>query len=87
MRFERKHQIPFTLLSDPDSRVIRQLNLLNETIEPGSRYHGVPWPGIFLLDAERQVVARFAEEDYRERPLLEDLESAARHFVAGAPSE
>jgi hypothetical protein len=59
--------ITFPLLSDHGSAVIKQYGLLNETYERGTRHYGVPWPGTFMLDAERRVTSRFFEERYQER--------------------
>lgn len=77
-RFTAQHGIGFPIYSDVGSAVIRDLGLLNETMTKGTRFHGVPWPGIFLLDADGQVLAKFAEADYRERPANETLLKAAR---------
>ena len=42
--------IEFTLLSDPESRVIRQYGVLNTFIEPKDDfYFGIPFPGIFSI--------------------------------------
>ena len=73
------------MLSDSESVVIRQFGLLNETIDPDSRYHGVPYPGIFLLDAEGVIRAKYAEENYRDRPLLDDILSDIRE-LPGLPA-
>lgn len=85
-RFVRKHEISYPMLSDPDSTAIRQLGLLNEEIDPSTRYYGVPYPGVFLLDSESRVVAKFAERDYRDRPLMDDIFAAAKHLTGTSPS-
>ena len=38
-----------------------------------TRHYGVPYPGIFLVDAKGVIKAKFAGESYRDRPLFEDL--------------
>ena len=49
--------IEFTLLSDPESRVIRQYGVLNTFIETKDDfYFGIPFPGTFLLDEEGVIV-------------------------------
>ncbi len=75
-RFVRKYRISYTVISDEGSPVITALGLLNTEIDPTSPYHGVPYPGVFLLDADGKVFARFAEQNYRERPLLDDILAA-----------
>jgi hypothetical protein len=66
-KFAAAKGITFPLLSDPGSVVIRQYGLFNDTYEQGTQYHGVPWPGTFMLDAQRRVTSRFFEERYEER--------------------
>ena len=66
-KFSAAKGITFPLLSDPGSVVIKQYGLFNSTYEPGTRYHGVPWPGTLMLDAGRRVTSRFFEERYQER--------------------
>ena len=55
------------MLSDPESRTIRALNILNETVPRDSPNYGIPYPGSFLVDANGRIVAKFFEDDYRER--------------------
>ena len=77
-RFTAQQGIAYPIYSDVGSAVIRDLGLRNETMTKGTRFYGVPWPGVFLLDADGRVLAKFAEADYRERPANETLLEAAR---------
>ena len=70
------------MLSDSDSAVIRQLGLLNTEMPQDTKYFGVPYPGIFLIDAKGNIAAKFAEEGYKARPLVEDLMSAIEQLSA-----
>lgn len=72
-RFSEKYSINFPLLSDPESSAIIQLGLLNPTYDPSTKYYGVPYPGVLLIDSKGIIVGKFAEENYRERPLMEEL--------------
>lgn len=72
-RFVEKYSIAYTMLSDPDSRVIRQFGIFNETMEAGTKYYGAAYPGVFLVDNKGLIKAKFAEENYRDRPLLDDI--------------
>ena len=72
-RFSHKYGITFPLLSDPESSAIIQLGLLNPNYDPSSKYYGVPFPGVFLVNSKGIIVGKFAEENYRDRPLMEDL--------------
>jgi len=58
------------MLSDPDSAIIRAFGLLNETIEPGTRDFGVPYPAIFFVDRTGTVIRRYMEERYYHRRAL-----------------
>lgn len=65
--FAASRGISFPLVSDGGSAIIRRYGLLNETMEPNTRFYGVPHPGTFIVDGKGVVVARFFEEAYQER--------------------
>ncbi len=75
--FEMKYDLTFPMLSDPESSAIKTLGILNEEYEPDSKYHGVPHPGVLLIDSNGRIRAKFAESSYRKRPDFADLISAA----------
>jgi AhpC/TSA family protein/cytochrome c biogenesis DsbD-like protein len=71
---DRKH-ITYLLLSDPDSKIIRTFGILNETVPANSMAYGIPYPGTYLVDTSGKVVAKFFEQDFKERtPAVEILE-------------
>jgi len=80
-KFRRKYNIPYSLLSDKDSNVIKQFGLLNTTYDTSTRYYGVPYPGVFLIDSEGYIVAKFAEQNYQNRPRIEDLIIAVDELI------
>jgi hypothetical protein len=65
--FGARRDIPFPLLADDGSAVIRAFGLLNEDYGPGDGAHGVPHPGTFVIDAQGRVVEKHFEEGYRPR--------------------
>jgi len=74
--FAAKQGITYTLFSDQGSKLIRDLGLLNEHVYehhaaygiPKRDHHwGVPYPGVFLLDAEGRVTQKRFQQSYRER--------------------
>ena len=65
--FAERRGIHFPLLSDPDSKVIRELGILNETVPKDSPFFGVPYPGSFVLNAQAVITAKYFEDSYRER--------------------
>jgi len=75
--FEMKFDLAYPMLSDPGSVAIRTLGIFNGTYEPESKYYGVPYPGVLLIDSEGTVRGKFAEESYRDRPNFQALIDAA----------
>ena len=65
--FADSRGITFPMVSDPGSAIIKRYGLLNETMDPKSRFYGVPHPGTFILDAKGVVTSRFFEDAYQER--------------------
>jgi hypothetical protein len=65
--FADRKKITFPLLSDADSRIIRAFGILNESVKPGTPQYGIPHPGTYVLDNKGRVVAKYFEEDMRER--------------------
>lgn len=65
--FADRNHIEFPLLSDTDSTIIRKFGILNEQVPKGVSSYGIPYPGMYLLDAHGVVKAKFFENDYRER--------------------
>lgn len=77
--FAEKQEIPFPLLSDVDSEVIRSYGLLNDQIKPGDMFlYGIPYPGAFVLGGDGRVVAKFFHDSYKKRDSPELFLDAAR---------
>lgn len=71
--FADRKSIHFPLLSDPDSKVIRELGILNEEVPKASPFSGIPYPGTYILDHNGVVVAKYFEEDYKQRFTAADI--------------
>ncbi len=82
--FAERTNITFPLLSDPDSRIIRAWGILNETVPAASPFYGIPYPGVFILDPSGVVVAKYFEDDYRERYTASEI--LMRQFGVAAGS-
>ena len=65
--FADRKNITFPLLSDPDSKIIRDFGILNESIREDHQFFGIPHPGEYLLNAEGVVQEKFFEQYYRDR--------------------
>ncbi len=80
--FQVKHAPRLTMLSDPQSEVIKAFGILNQRQKPGSRGYGIPNPGIIITDTKGVIRAKFAEKGYRKRPqidtVLEAIDSILR---------
>jgi peroxiredoxin len=70
--------ITFTLLHDENIKHVNAFNILNTDNAPGSFAYGVPRPGIMLVSPEGEILAKFAEENYRIRPDWSDVVVVAK---------
>ena len=76
--YAEKQGIPFPLLSDLDSEVIRRYGILNIQIEPEDGFfYGIPYPGVFVTDGDGTVVAKFFHDTYKKRDSAEVIIDAA----------
>jgi hypothetical protein len=76
--FSDKQQIPYPLLSDVDSDVIRQYGILNDRVGPEDAIlYGIPYPGVFVTDEDGVVVSKFFHDSYKKRDSPELLIDAA----------
>jgi hypothetical protein len=55
------------MLADPDSKIIRDFGILNESITKGTPTYGVPYPGSYVIDGRGIVQSKYFTQDYRER--------------------
>ncbi len=71
--FADRQHITFPLLSDRESKIIRAFDILNETVPKDSPVYGIPYPGTYIVDPQGKVVAKYFEEDFRERASPSDI--------------
>lgn len=84
--FAAREHIGFTLLSDPDSQVIRSYGILNETVAKDSPFFGIPHPGTYVLNERGVVVAKYFDDDFKVRDTAESI--LLRQFgLSPAPHE
>ncbi|WND01415.1 peroxiredoxin family protein [Temperatibacter marinus] len=74
--FTKKWSINFPLLSDTGSKVIDALKLKNPEYKGKSRFYGVPYPMVLVIDTNGIVKAKLFEKSYRKRPAVEEILSA-----------
>lgn len=66
--FERRRNIGYTMLSDEQAQIVRQLDLLDPTQPPNRRHNGLPVPTILILSQQGRVLAKLGDANYRVRP-------------------
>ena len=77
--YKEAHGATFTMLSDPDSEVIRSFGILNTTIaEDDHPWHGIPYPGVYVTDDEGIITQKFFENNFTVRPGAEQLVAAVK---------
>jgi len=68
VEFGEKQGIPYPLLSDIDSKVIKQFGILNEQVTKNDALlSGIPYPGVYVTDEAGTVVAKFFHDSYKKR--------------------
>ncbi|HAJ30690.1 MAG TPA: peroxiredoxin [Gammaproteobacteria bacterium] len=66
--FAEKQGVHFPLLSDIDSKVIRQFGILNEQVTRNDALlYGIPYPGVYVTNETGTVVAKFFHDSYKKR--------------------
>ena len=81
MKFHQQHTLDYPILQDENLKYVNLFGILNEQVKPGSRWYGIPHPGIFLVDKNGNIHSKFAEENYRIRPDLDQVLDAALEMV------
>lgn len=64
--FMERKKLAFPFVSDGDSKIIDAFGLRNKAVNIDFM-QGIPHPGVFLLDGQGRVTAKYFEDDYRER--------------------
>jgi hypothetical protein len=76
--FSEAQGIPYPLLSDVDSAVIRQYGILNTEVSKDDVFlYGIPFPGIYVCDEDGTIVSKFFHDSYKKRESPEVLIDAA----------
>jgi peroxiredoxin len=72
-KFHGRQQLPYPLLSDSGSRMIRALGLVDPQYPPGNLAHGVPFASVLVVDGKGVIRAADVSPDYRKRPTVEQI--------------
>lgn len=65
--FADRKGIRIPLLSDANSRIIRDFGILNEQVPKENFAYGIPHPVVYLVNSAGVVEGRYFEQDYRQR--------------------
>jgi len=65
--FADRAHVGYPLLSDADSRWIREANVFNDTLTPDNPAYGLAYPGWILTDANGVVTDKIFHEAYADR--------------------
>ena len=68
-QFAAREKIGFTLLSDPQSKIIGAFGLIDESAPKD--WYGFAHPMIFVIDPKGVIRHRFSETNYQNRPDVE----------------
>ena len=71
--FAERRGITFPMLSDPESKIIRDFGILNDQSREGTMQYGIPYPGTYLVDRAGRVTAKYFEDDYTQRYTSGDI--------------
>jgi len=63
-KFGEAGGIQFPLLADPDSKVIRQFGVLNESMKEGSKKFGIARPVTVMVNRDGTVAGKVMSQDY-----------------------
>lgn len=74
--FDHRRNIGYTMLSDEQAQIVRQLDLLDPTQPPNRRHNGLPLPTILIVSPQGEVQARLGDANFRVRPAPEAVLSA-----------
>ena len=81
-KFKEKHQLPFTLISDPDAKVLSQYGVWKEKVLYGKKFMGTERT-TFLIDEKgviRKIYAKVKPEGHAQTCLL-DLRKDTELFL------
>ena len=59
--------VTYPFLSDIDAATMGALGILNEEYPPGDDNYGLPYPGIYVLNPEQEIVGKIFVERYQIR--------------------
>jgi peroxiredoxin len=65
--FIESQGITYPMLSDIDASSVKSLDILNTEYEPGEGAYGIPYPGVFVINPDMEIVGKIFIEAYSTR--------------------
>jgi peroxiredoxin len=65
--FVSEQGISYPLLSDIDATSIKAMGILNTEYSPGDDHYGIPFPGIYVVNSDMEIVGKIFLDGYRTR--------------------
>jgi peroxiredoxin len=59
--------IHYPMLSDIDASSVKTLDILNTEYQPGDNAYGIPYPGVFVVNPNMEIVGKIFIEAYSTR--------------------
>jgi peroxiredoxin len=76
-----KNSIAYPFLSDIDAQTVKALGILNDTKSEGSASYGIPYPGIFVVNAKLEIVGKIFIQGYQQRVDAEAVLAYAKSLL------
>ena len=73
--------VTYPFLSDIDAGSFKALGILNDEYPPGDESYGIPYPGIYVLTPELEIVGKVFEERYQSRVHTETILAYAKELL------
>ncbi len=62
--FSQKYKFPYVMLSDPQSAVIKDFGILDESYKGREGFYGIPKPRVYIVDGDGSVLNVLSKETY-----------------------
>lgn len=86
-QFAAKFKTDLPLLSDPRSEIIKSFGIFNSNYAKGTMAYGTPFPGVYVVSADKTVKAKFFKEGVQDRPTVSELLASMKEAPAPVPAE
>jgi len=79
--FIEKNGINYPFLSDVDAYTVKVLDILNQKYEPGDNNYGIPYPGIFIVTPDLEIVGKVFVDGYSKRVSAQAVLARAQELL------